>query len=913
LQKFRFIRLFIHSLFIITVFAKSSILIYGQADTIFVFQPDTISFSLTGDTIQKKRTPSENIIQFPISYTSEDSLKISMGIKRVFLFNESDVKYDEIELKSFHVELDIEKNEIFAFGALDSVGKPTGRPLFKDRDETFESDTLRYNFKSKKGRIIGVRTEQEGGYLHGRVTKKQANDHIHVRGGKYTTCDHEEPHFYIGMSRAIVIPGEKVISGPAHLVIEDIPLPLILPFGFFPNKRGKSSGVIFPSYGEEITRGFFLQELGYYFALSDYYDLKVTGDIYSLGSWRLSAGSNYNRRYRYSGSLALSFASNIIGEPGLINYEKRQDYSIRWQHAQDRKANPYSTFSGSVDFKSSRFNKLTSVNPDVFAQNTSNSSISFNKIWPGSPFTLNANARATQNFSTKKTQLNLPSVSFNMARQYPFRKDGSSGGDKWYDNVEFTYSANLDNRINTFDSLLFTKDAWLKSQHGFKHDLPIRSNFKLFNFLNITPGINYSGVLYTSRIEKKWDPDFVDPVTAQVKPSVITDTIYGLQYAHSINPNFSISMAPNIYGMFQFKNSKIEAIRHVMTPSVGFSFVPDMQGILPDYYREVQRDTTGNNFETYSIYANGIYGTPSLRGRSGNISIGLGNNFEMKIRTPEDTVSSTRKVKLLDRLNFSTNYNIFADSLNLSNISMSGSNSFFENKLNVSFSANFDPYALDENFRKYNSFEWSKNRRIARLTNANISFNTRLQSAGSKSKAPPPTPPPPGSGPEGVFDHMDGLPDPGIFLYDTYVDFDVPWSINLSYSLNYSKPGRESNVVQTLSFNGDLSLTPKWKITYSSGYDFQRNEFTMTSVSINRDLHCWEASATIVPFGTLKSYRFLIRVKSSILQDLKYQKQKAGMIIFTGNSDLLFNPVLNYFHTIKSHYRFRMKLHAPYI
>lgn len=843
-----------------------------QPDSLLLQIRDTIPVLSGADTLPRPATASENVIKFPINYTAEDSLRISLGIKRVYLFNSSDVKYDNIELQSFNVELDIDKSEIFAFGALDSLGKPTGKPVFTDRDDKFESDTLRYNFKTKKGRIIGVRTEQEGGYLHGRITKKQENDHIHVRGGKYTTCDHPEPHFYIGMSRAIVIPGEKVISGPAHLVIEDIPLPLVLPFGFFPNKQGRSSGVIFPSYGEEVTRGFFLQELGYYFALSDYYDLKITGDIYSLGSWRLTGGSNYTRRYKYNGSLEISFATNIIGEPTLVNYEKRQDYSIRWRHAQDRKANPYSTFSGNIDFKSSRFNKLTSVNPDIFAQNTSNSSVSYNKLWPGSPFSLNANARATQNFSTRKTQLNLPSLSFNMARQYPFRKAGATGGQKWYDNIEFSYSASLDNRINTFDSLLFTKEAWLESQHGFKHDIPLRSNFKLFNFINITPGVSYSGVLYTSRIEKTWDPDYVNPVSMETVGRVETDTIYGLQYAHSLNPNFSVSMAPNIYGMFQFRKTKVEAIRHVMTPSVGFSFVPDMKNLFPNYYREVQRDTTGR-METYSIYANGIYGTPSFRGRSGNISFGLGNNLEMKLRTPDDTVSTSKKVKLLDRLNFSGSYNLFAEQFHWSNINMTGSNTFLDNKMSISFGANFDPYALDENYRRHNVLEWTQNRRIARLTNANLSLNTRFQSGASKSTPPPESPV---SGPkEGILAHMDGIPDPSIFLYDTYVDFDVPWSINLSYSINYSKPGRESNIVQTLSFSGDLSLTPKWKITYSSGYDFQRNEFTMTSISINRDLHCWEASARIVPFGTLKSYSFLIRVRSSVLQDLKYQKQKS--------------------------------------
>lgn len=872
MQKLYPYRLFIHTLFSVWIFLWSGGNSFSQPDTINL-RPIIMLDSIPQAVEQQEQ--SENAIKFPIVYSAEDSMRISLGIKKVFLFNSGDVKYDLIELKSFFIDMNLETNEILARGGLDSIGKPKGRPVFTDREDTFESETLSYNFKSRKGRILGVITEQEGGFLHGNIAKKQENDDIHIRRGKYTSCDHPEPHFYISMSKAKVIPGDKVVSGPAFLVIEDIPLPLAIPFGFFPNKRGRSSGVVFPSYGEEITRGFFLQEGGYYFALNEYMDLKITGDIYSLGSWRLTAGSNYNRRYKYRGSFNLSFAANIIGEPGLANYEKRQDYSIRWQHNQDRKANPTMNLSGSVDYKSSRFNKLTSVNPDVFAQNTSNSSISMSKNWPGTPFTLNVNARATQNFSRRTTQLNLPSASFNVARQYPFRGRRPSGDAKWYDNVEFSYSANLDNRINTFDSLLFNKETWLRSQHGFKHDLPIRSNFKLFNIVNITPGITYSGVLYTNRIDKRWDADYVNPQTGLPAPRVVTDTIYGLQYGHSLNPNFSIGMSPNIYGMFQFRGSRVEALRHVMTPSVSLSLTPDMKGVFPNYFRDVQRDTLGNT-ESYSIFANGIYGTPSFRGRSGSIGFGLGNNFELKVRTPQDTTSTSKKIKLLDRLNFTTSYNLFADSLNWSNINMTGSTSLFNNNLNINFGAVMDPYALDQSNRKYNRFEWQENRRPGRITSANLSFSTRFQSSKNgenTGSAPPPSDIPTES--RGIFDHLDEIPDPTIFLYDTYVDFDVPWSLSLNYSLNYSKPGIEKRIVQTLSFNGDLSLTPKWKITFQSGYDFERKDFTMTRLSINRDLHCWEASITAVPFGTLKSYSFLIRVKSAILQDLKYQKQKS--------------------------------------
>ncbi len=873
MQKYRLTKLFIHRLFLITCLIFTCLLALGQTDTLIVSGTDTIPLLTPADTLNVNQEPSENVIKFPIRYSAQDSLRISLETKRVFLYNQSAVNYEQIELNSFNVQMDIDNSELLAFGSLDSLGQPIGINIFTDRNESFNFDTLRYNFRSGRGRIIGVITEQEGGFLHGRTTKRQANEHIHIQGGKFTTCDHPEPHFYIAMSRAIAVPNEKVISGPAHLVIEGIPLPLALPFGFFPNRKGRTSGIIVPSYGEEITRGFFLQGLGYYFAISEYFDLNVTADIYSLGSWRLSAASNYNKRYRFSGSLSLSFATNIIGEPGLANFEKRQDYRIGWRHSQDRKANPNSTFSGSVDYMSSRFNRLTAVNPGIFAQNTSNSSISFNRIWPGSPFTLNANARATQNFSRKTTQLNLPSMSFNMARQFPFRREGSVGKPRWFENIEVSYTANLDNRVNTYDSLLFTRDAWIKGQHGFKHALPIRSNFKLFDVINITPALNYSGVLYTSRVEKRWDPNFVDPISNLVRPSVVTDTIFGLQYAHALNPSVSVSMAPNIFGMFTFRNSRIEAIRHVMSPSIGISFVPDMGRLFPDYFRDVQIDTLGRT-KSYSIFENGIYGTPSFRGRSGAISLGLGNNLEMKIRTPQDTINPTRKIKLLDRLNFGAGYNIFADSLNWSNISMNGSNNFLDNKINLSFGATFNPYALDQNYRTYNTFEWTKNRRLARLTNAHFSVTASFRSAAAQTNGQAAAPPP-GVGSTGMFDHLNEVADPTVFLYDTYVDFDVPWSLNLSYSFMYSKPGRESSIVQSLSFSGDLSLTPKWKISYQSGFDFENRDFTMTSISIHRDLHCWEASATVVPFGTLKSYRFIIRVRSSILQDLKYEKHRS--------------------------------------
>jgi hypothetical protein len=860
--------------------------------------PDTLlqdTISLIESDMLPARQPANrqnNFLTSKVEYTATDSIVYSVTEQKFFLWREAYVKYENLELQADYIEIDMVKNEVFATGITDSLGNVTGRPVMTEGAETFEAETMRYNFQTKKGIITGIVTEQQDGFLHGHTTKKHANDHLHIHGGKYTTCDLDHPHFYIALTRAKVIPDDKVISGPAYLVIEDIPLPIAVPFGFFPNKPDRRSGILFPTYGEEASRGFFLRNGGYYLHLNDYMDLRLMGDVYSLGSWSANAASNYSRRYRFNGSFRYAYSYNVTGERGLANYMENTSYNIAWQHRQDAKASPNSNFSASVNFGSSSYNRLNSIVPDITATNTAQSSISFSQRWPDSPFSLTSNISANQNFSNNSVTVRLPSVNFNMARQYPFRSAQRVGDYRWYENIELSYTSNLDNRINTLDTLLFRRETLRNMESGFRHEIPIRANFRLFNLLNITPGISYSGVMYTSQIRQNWAEDAVNPRTGEIGPGVVTDTIPGIVYGHAINPNFSTSLSQNIYGMFTFRNSRVEAIRHVMTPSVGFSFIPDMGGINPDYYRMVQNNEQGRMVE-YSIFQGQMYGTPSVSGRAGNVTFSLLNNLEMKVRDQRDTINQSRKVAILERLNFSTSYNIYADSMNWSVINMTGSTSIFENKVRINFNAIMDPYALNENNQRYNAFQWSQNRTPGRITRAGLNVTMGLRSAAAQRPSgagmgalPGPVPPDETAlprmdahgeilpGEDDIFGHLDDVAHE-VYYYGEYVDFNVPWNLNVRYNLNYTRPQRDSRISQTLNFSGDLSLTPRWKIQFTSGYDFEANEFTPTNINIYRDLHCWDMRFGVVPFGSRKSWNFSIAVKSSLLKDLKYRTTRS--------------------------------------
>ena len=828
---------------------------------------------MVADTIKK---PVKNDISSKINYTADDSLVFGMKDKKIYLYKNAKVTFNDIELSADYIEFDMSTNEVFAHGMPDSTGQIVGDPHFKQGGEEMEAKRLRYNFKSQKGYIEVVRTQQEGGFLHAEKTKKDEKGHIHIKDGKYTTCDAEHPHFYLALTKAKSIPGDKIISGPAYLVLEDIPLPIGLPFGFFPNTKTNTSGILIPSYGEELNRGFYLRNGGYYFAINDYFDLRLTGDIYTNGTWGLRTGSQYRKRYKFSGNVDLRLFQNINSEKGLPDYRKSSDYAINWSHSQDPKANPGQTFRASVNLSTTRFDQRHSQILENALTNTKSSSISFQKRWNNS-MNFSTSANHSQNSNTGNVNLNLPKATFSLPRFTPFKSLNKSGKSKWYEDIQLSYTANSDNQIRTADTLLFTGAVWDNMKTGFKHDIPVNWNIKLkkLRSFTFTPGLSYSGVAYTNYINKRREL-YNDAEKDSSYYVTVIDTIDRFTYAHAYYPRFSTSFSPKIYGMYTFSpKSRIQQVRHVMSPVVSFSYVPDLSSITPEYYREL-KDEDGKILQTYSIYEGQIYGTPSLQRSSKTMSFSLKNNIEAKVKPSEsDTSSQLKKIKILENLNFSSNLN-FDDSIKFQPITINGNTRFFDGKLNLTFNGSMDPYATDSLYRRINMAEFQKSGKLLRLTRAGMSMNMNFRGGERKSSAST-VAPETGEKPELAA----GVRGPRSDEYDTfdedyygsYVDFNIPWSVNFSYSLNYTKSRNEPSIIQTLRVSGDFSLTPKWKIGYSTGYDLQRNEITTSNMNIYRDLHCWEMRLTAVPFGRYKSFNFQINVKSAILQELKYNKR----------------------------------------
>lgn len=801
-----------------------------------LFERDTISI----DSVKNKK---ENLLEAAIDYSCDDTITFSLLKQKVFLRNNAFVKYGSIELKAHYIELDLLKKEAYAYGIADSTGNMINTPEFKDGAEEFSSKEMRYNFKSGKGLVKEVITEQEGGYIHSELTKRIDDKIFYLKDGKYTTCDHEHPHFYIKLSKAKMIKDDKIISGPLHIVLEDVPLPIGLPFGFFPFSSSYSSGIVLPSYGDEQQRGFNLRGGGYYFAFNEYLDLKLTGDIFTNGSWGTYIESNYKSRYKFSGSLSVDYHANKYGDKGLPDYTESKDFGIRWTHRQDAKANPYRTFSASVNFSTTQNDRNNSRNMRDIVNNTKQSSISYSKRWPGSPFSLSSTLRHSQNSRDSTISLSLPDVSFSMTQIYPFRAKGKSSNLKWWDKIGVSYSSSLKNSIKIKEDKLFKSSLVKDWQNGFQHRIPVTTSFKITRDITLSPSLNYKGMLYGHSIRKRWDPSVGDT------GGVIADTIRKLHYAHNYSTGLSLGFNPKVYGMFTFsEKSKLMAIRHVMSPSVSFSYTPEIGVDRSKYYKSYFDANSGREVE-YSIFEGSVYGTPLGAQEAGSINLSLDNNLEAKIKTSNDTTGneSVKKLKLLESLRFSTSYNVFKDSLNWSNLAITGSTRMFNDKLNVNFSSSINPYDLNDKNQMINSIR-------PRLTNASITTGFSLSSKDFQSDATEDS-------------------DDDINKNARYVDFDIPWSLSVDYSWRYSKNTTKVNINQNVSMRGNFSLTPKWKFNLSTSYDIKNKDITATSLGITRDLHCWQMSINTIPFGKYQSYNITINVKSSILQDLKYEKR----------------------------------------
>ena len=839
--------------------------IYNTQNNIDQISYDSIN--QTDSTTLKKKS----VLDSPIEYNAVDSILFSLDNKKVFLYGDAMITYQDMELKAAFIELDMDKNELYSTGVPDSAGKMMGYPHFKEGDEEYDAKEMRYNFKTRKGIIKEVKTEQSDGYLHAELTKKHENGEIHMHGGKYTTCDADHPHFYLALTRAKVIPNDKIVSGPAYMVIEDVPLYFpIVPFGFFPSTRKHASGIILPEYGEEQRRGFYLRGGGYYFAINDYLDLTLLGDYFTNNTYGVTSRLNYRKRYRYSGNTEMRYYSNVEGDSDIPGSATRTtDFSLRWSHRQDPKANPYNRLSGSVNFSTSSFNENHARNPNEFLNNRKQSNISYTKSWPNKPFNFSVNLKHSQNSLSEggeKINFTFPSMDFNVSRLYPFRGKKASGKLKWYQNIGFDYKAQMQNKLETNDSLFFGHFEFEKKDLGFQHRIPLSTNVKFLKFFTFSPGVSYTGVVSTKKIHSR---DWVWTDEAKTKGTFVDSITEGYYYLHGYSPNASVSMNPTLYGMYQFKKgNRVEAIRHVFDPSVSFSYVPDMKGLVPEYYETVY-DSIDESYKKYSVYEYSMYNTPTLPGRSGRISFSLRNNIEMKVNAYNDSTQEQKKIKIIDNLNISTSYDVFADSTQRawSPINMSTSNRFFNGKLNVRLTAVGNIYAIDSlKQREYvNKYIWESTGKIMRITKVGVSFGSSFRSMQGESKGES----------SQVAEEEEGERNyEEEFLSSGYVDFNVPWDFSFDYSFVYNKPLLTEKITQTLGFSGNISLTPKWKIAFRSGWDFEQNKLTYTNVSVHRDLHCWEARFNWVPFGTMKSYGFTISAKASILRDLRWDKPK---------------------------------------
>jgi len=841
--------------------------VLARRDSLLTLRTDTITLPGTGK-------EQKSVIDDIIKYASADSITFDIKEKLAYLTGDAHIEYGDIKIDAYRFVINFNNSSIFAEGITDSTGKEKGIPVFKQGNLNFTSKTLNYNFESKKGIIQNIVTREGEGYLQSNTVKKLADGSTNSKQGWYTTCDNtDHPHFAIKYSKARIIPNDKIVTGPAYLSIEDVPLPIALPFGIFPSKKGRSSGILIPKYGESANRGFFLENGGYYFGLNDYFDLKLVGDIYSRGSWAVKPTLTYKKRYKFSGSFNLNYAINKLGVKGASDYSKNNDFFVTWTHNQDSKANPNGVFSASVRAGSSKYNKYNPGTVNDYLTNTFASSVSYTRKL-GTIGNMTASARHSQNTSQKTVSLSLPEVSLSLNRFYPFKRKQATGPAKWYESITVTYSMNARNDLNTADSLLFTKKSLDNFMMGMKHSIPMQGSFKVLKYLTWSNGISYTERWYAKTIQKTWIGDTTVVGEDTLAPHVLTDTISGFKAARDYS--FNSSLSTTLYGMVQFgKKSPIRAIRHVVRPSIGFGYVPDFTTQKLGYYRLVQKDQAGKQ-ELYSIFGTSSFspfGTPP-QGKSGSVNFSLGNNLEMKIRSKKDTITGTSKVMLIDNLNFSTSYDLARDSLRWSNLNISGRTTLFK-KIQVNYGSSWSPYAVDTAGIAYNKFEWEVNHKLFRFENTSwaLSVGYDFKSTDKKKKGKPPVQQPIQDD-SGELEYIRNNPN-------EYLDWDNPWNLRVNYTFRYTGAisdrytgEKKKTLVQTLDFNGDISITSKWKFTLRSGYDFKNKDFSLTQVSIYRNLHCWEMSFNWIPYGAQKSWSFAINARSAMLKDLKLTKKK---------------------------------------
>jgi len=798
---------------------------------------------------------SKDALDVEVKYRASDSVVFDVRNKKVYLYGEALVEYGEMILGAAYMEIDFELKELRAKGRIDSAGKYVDLPVFKDGDREVGADTMIYNFASKRGKMQGLKLQEgEGIILCNRVFRDSTGE-IYTDLGKYTTCNHDPPHFYLNARKLKIIPDNKIIFGPANLVIEEVPLPAYLPFGIFPTKKGQTSGLVFPQYGLSANRGYNLTQGGYYFHISDYIDQAITGDFYFRGSWGLRSDTRYAKKYKYTGALNLGYAYNIFGEKGLPDYRVSPDFKVGWLHTQDAKARPGTGFSADVNIVSGQYNLNNSFDAEQIVASQFRSTVSYSKMMTvlGQPSNLRIGMNHNQNTQTKEFDMDLPNLNFDVNRFAPFKSKKSVGTPNWYENIQMSYSTNFSNRLQTYDTLLNSPEILNDFKYGMIHTVPVNTSVKfLKNYFTFNPSFNYTEYWYMKSTRKTFN---------EAENRVETFEVDGFERASAYSANANITT--RIFGTFKFKKSpKIEAIRHVITPNLNFSYRPDFSSDRFNYYRTVQSDSFGNT-QRYSIFEQGIKGGPGT-GQQGMIGFSLINNLELKKLVKTDTSSDFAYVKILESFNIDGNYNFLADSFKFSTLRFSMRTVLFE-KLSLQLNGNMDLYAY-ENDRRVDRLQITENGNLGKWQSADLIASYALNPEANKNGRPSYTPPP------GVM-----LTDQewrNVTMYPhNYVDFNVLWNVNLNYSLRYSDNQNVKKIDNLLNFSGDISLTENWKISVTSGYDFTQKQIAYTSVDLIRDLHCWQFNFNWIPLGERKSFFFVLRAKSSMLQDLKLNKR----------------------------------------
>lgn len=873
---------------------------------------DTLQNNALNDSVDSQENPlikpkKPTQIDAEIKYKANDSI-VLLGNGTAFLHGETEINYQSITLKADYVRVKIDSSLVYAKGTQNEKGEVIGEPVFSEGESSYNSKELMYNLKSRKGYIRHVVTQEGEGYIISDRTKKTEDNLFCMTGGKYTTCEnHDHPDFYLSISKGKVKPGEYIVTGPAHLVIADVPLPIALPFGFFPFSSKYSSGVLMPNYTDEMTRGFGLTNGGYYFAINDYMDLELRGDIYTKGTWALSATTSYTKRYKFRGNLSISYREDVTGEKGMSDYSKANNMSIRWSHSQDAKANPNFTFSSSVNFSTSGYNR-SNVNsyyrPELNSENTKSSSISFTKRFPDLP-SLNISGSMLINQRTKDSTINLslPNINLSYSRFYPFKRKNPVGNERWYEKISMSYTGAFANSIDTKENKLLSSSFTRDWRNGMRHNIPVSATFNLFKFINVSPNISYTERWYLRSIEKSWD-------TATQKE--VNDTTDGFYRVFDFN--MGVSATTKLYGFYiplrSLFGDKIDRIRHVMTPSIGFGYTPDfgdpMWGYYSSYTKSVRSktdpDVYTNSEVEYSRFAGSLYGVPG-KGKSGSINFSLGNNLEMKVRNDKDTTGTTpfKIISLIESLSIGGSYNLAADSMRWSQFSV-GIRLKLHKNYSLNLSTSFDPYMFgltsSGNPVRINQLRWN-NGKSPRFQGTSTSYSyTFSNETFSKWFGKKNTDDKKSTGTaegQSNLENADGSQSDlsqqnsgndneeqtAEIASDGYTKIKIPWSFSVNYSIRYGnssifnkdKMEYEMEFSHNLSVNGNISLTPNWRISGNSTYDFRAKQFTYTSISVNRSLHCWNMSASIVPFGMYKSYNFHIGVNASMLSDLKYDKR----------------------------------------